>query len=188
MPQTASKPLPVVPPKPVSSISLEEPRIDDELNELCGQLSPKELNQLVSNKDALAEKYFDLSSVQDRKNKLHEYIQFIQKRATEVVELKESLKIDAATYDSLLDTYKGIQKSIDEIKNEVDKKSGGNEVDAVLRKKRDKLDSDIQKMSAEFRKAGTKSEEDVNEFINQYYDSMKDYNKCSILLTSLSNY
>lgn len=172
----------------MSTISLEEPRIDDELNELCGQLSAEELNQLVSDKDALAEKYFDLNSVQDRKNKLYEYIQFVQKRATEVVELKESLKMDAATYDSLLDTYKGMQKSITEIKDEVDKKTGGGGVDAVLRKKRDKLDSNIQKMSAEFRKAGTKSEEDVNEFINQYYASMKDYNRCSILLTSLSNH
>lgn len=172
----------------MSTISLEEPRIDDELNELCGQLSAEELNQLVSDKDALAEKYFDLNSVQDRKNKLYEYIQFVQKRATEVVELKESLKMDAATYDSLLDTYKGMQKSITEIKDEVDKKTGGGGVDAVLRKKRDKLDSNIQKMSGEFRKAGTKSEEDVNEFINQYYASMKDYNRCSILLTSLSNH
>lgn len=186
--QPINNPSPIVPSKPVSNITLEEPRIDDELNQLCGQLSVEELSQLVSNKDALAEKYFDLNGVQNRKMRLHEYIQFIQKRATEVLELKEILKADATKYDKTLSEYEAIKNSIAEVKSEMDKKGESGGVDEVLRKRRDRLDSNIQKMSGEFRKAGTKTEEEVSEFMSKYYDSMKDYNRCSMLLGSLSNH
>eukprot|EP00826_Nyctotherus_ovalis_P006630 TRINITY_DN1158_c0_g2_i1.p1 TRINITY_DN1158_c0_g2~~TRINITY_DN1158_c0_g2_i1.p1 ORF type:complete len:329 (-),score=89.67 TRINITY_DN1158_c0_g2_i1:77-1063(-) len=188
--QPASRPTPVVPPKPVANISLSEPVIDEELNELCSKLSADELNQLVSDKNALADKYFELNSVEDRKNKLRDYIRFVQERAGEVIELKEKLKAEAAKYDNTLAEYEKIRKSIEQVKEEVDRKTGGKDggVDSVLRKKRDRLDGNIQQMSSEFRKTGSKSEAEVNEFLNRYYDSMQEYNRCNILLGSLSNH
>ena len=183
--QAISNPSPVVPPKPVSSVTLEEPRIDNELNQLCAQLSLEELRELVSNKKALAEKYFDLEAVQDSKTKLHEYIKYVQKRATEVIQLKETLKVDAGKYDNTLSEYKSIENSIAEIKSKVDKSGGSGGVNAILNKRKNKLDAEIQKMSKEFREAGTRTEEEVSEFISKYYNSMKDYNRCSMLLGSL---
>jgi len=185
--QAVSNQPPVVPPKPVSNVTLEEPKIDDEVNHLCAQLSLEELRELVSNKKALAEKYFDLQTVQDSKNKLHEYIKTVQERATEVIELKETLKNDAAKYDNILLEYKNLENSIAEMKSKVDKSGGTGGVNAILRKRRDKLDANVQKMSKEFREAGTKTEEEVNEFISKYYESLKEYNRCSMLLGSLPN-
>lgn len=186
VPKPVSKPDVVVPPKSVNSRSIDEPNIDSEINDLCNQLSIDELQLVGNNRDELIQRYYTLNSVQGPKKQIDDYVEFIKQRANEVLMSKNTLKEEASKYDQYLMEYENIKKSITELMNQMNKSNSSESnggVKPILDKKIKNLDAGIKQIRDEFKKQeGTKSNDDVLDFMKKYYKSMCEYNRLSSLM------
>jgi len=185
-----------VPVKPVSNISLIDPDISHEINEVCKSMTNEELKVIANDKSKLEEFFSNrIKGLDDSKKKLSDYIDLLRKQSINVIELRNQLKSYQTLYDEKVQEYESIKITLREILEKINaKKTGGTNIQTFLYNRMKRADQACQNLRSEFKKSHVaattneaimKEKNDVEEFLKKYLDAKKEYQKCDIIRNTL---
>ncbi len=136
-------------------------------------------------------KKIGLHCLEEPKKKLQAYMDLIRQKSISMIELRNSLKVEAEVYDSKVAEYEELRKALSDMLEKIEKKKsamGG--VQTLLHSKMKKADSEAQYLKNEFKKRANvegaeKMKGEFDEFVRNYVKLMRTYYRCETLLNNL---